>query len=100
MISPSNTTPRLNRTICMHVCQAQYYIIIEYAIQFRIVLGMLIKEHPELFPARNRLRIQNEGDQSLKKDEPESQKNSDSWCLLYNKAVFCDALYDWICKRC
>ena len=50
MISPSNTTPRLNRTICMHVCQAQYYIIIEYAIQFRIVLGMLIKEHPELFP--------------------------------------------------
>ena len=51
MISPSNTTPRLNRTICMHVCQAQYYIIIQYAIQFRIVLGMLIKEYPELFPS-------------------------------------------------
>ncbi len=42
----------------------------------------------------------NEGDQSLKKAEIENQKNSDSWCLLYNKAVFCDALYDWICKRC
>lgn len=50
MISASNTAPRLNRTICMHVCQAQYYIIIQHAIQFRMILGMLIKEHPELFP--------------------------------------------------
>ena len=50
MTPASNTPPRLNRTICLQVCQAQYYIIIQHAIQFRMILGMLIKEHPELFP--------------------------------------------------
>jgi len=37
MMTPAlNTAPRMNRTICMYFCQAQYYIIIQYAIQFRI----------------------------------------------------------------
>ena len=47
-----NTVPRLNRTICMHVCQAQYYLIIQNSIQFRMVIDMAIKKHPELFPAK------------------------------------------------
>ncbi|RAM00733.1 hypothetical protein DO021_17340 [Desulfobacter hydrogenophilus] len=50
MTPASNTAPRLNRTICMHVCQAQYYTIIQHAIQFWIILDMVIKEHPNIFP--------------------------------------------------
>lgn len=50
MTPASNIAPRLNRTICMHVCQAQYCTIIEHAIQFRIILDMEIKEHPNIFP--------------------------------------------------
>lgn len=51
MMSPiSNTAPRLNRTICMHFCQAQYYIIIQNSFQFRVVVDTAIKEYPELFP--------------------------------------------------
>ena len=46
----SNAAPRLNRTICMHVCQAKYYSSIQHAIQFRIILDMVIKEHPNIFP--------------------------------------------------
>jgi len=34
----------------MGFCQAQYYITIQHAIQFRMMVGMAIKEHPELFP--------------------------------------------------
>ena len=51
MNTASNTTLRRNRTICMHVCQAQYYMIIQNATQFRIVVDMAITEYPELFPA-------------------------------------------------
>jgi len=51
MNTASNTVPRLNRTICMHVCQAQYYLIIQHSIQFRMVIDMAIEKHPELFPA-------------------------------------------------
>jgi len=50
MSSSSTTAPRLNRTICMNVCQAQYYIIIHPAAQFRMVLDMVIMKYPELFP--------------------------------------------------
>ena len=50
MSSSSTTAPRLNRTICMNVCQAQYYIIIQQAVQFRMVLDVVIKTSPELFP--------------------------------------------------
>ena len=52
MNTASNTAPRLNRTICMHFCQAQYYIIIQHPIQFRMIVDMAIKEYPELFPAK------------------------------------------------
>ena len=51
MNTASNTTLRRNRTICMHVCQAQYYMMIQNATQFRIVVDMAITEYPELFPA-------------------------------------------------
>lgn len=52
MSTASNTAPRLNRTICMNFCQAQYYIIIQNAVEFRMIVDMAIKEQPELFPAQ------------------------------------------------
>lgn len=51
MNTASNSALRRNRTICMHVCQAQYYMIIQNATQFRMVVEMAITEYPELFPA-------------------------------------------------
>ena len=52
MSTASNTAPRLNRTICIPGCQVQYYIIIQNAVQFRMIVDMAIKEYPELFPAK------------------------------------------------
>ncbi len=50
MMTPaSDTTPRMNRTICMHFCQAQYYILIQHSMQFRMIVDLAIKENPELF---------------------------------------------------
>jgi hypothetical protein len=34
----------------MNVCQAQYYIIIQQVAHFRVVLDVIIKKYPELFP--------------------------------------------------
>ena len=50
MTSASNTALRRNRTICMHICQAQYSIIIQNTVQFQIILHMVIKDDPDIFP--------------------------------------------------
>lgn len=50
MTPASNTALRLNRTICMHICQAQYCLLIQHAIEFRIILDVAIKENPDIFP--------------------------------------------------
>ncbi len=50
MTPASNTALRLNRTICMHICQAQYRLLIQHAIEFRIILDVAIKENPDIFP--------------------------------------------------
>ncbi len=52
MTPASDTTPRMNRTICMHFCQAQYYILIQHSMQFRMIVDLAIKDNPELFPAK------------------------------------------------
>ena len=51
MMSPaSNTAPRMNRTICLSFCQAQYEDIIQSPQKFRQEIDKAIEKHPELFP--------------------------------------------------
>jgi hypothetical protein len=50
MSTASNTALRMNRTICLYFCQAQYDLIIQCAKKFRQVIDKAIEKHPELFP--------------------------------------------------
>ena len=57
MTPASDTTPHESNYLyallsCMHFSQAQYYILIQHSMQFRMVVDLAIKENPELFPAK------------------------------------------------
>ncbi len=100
MTPASNTALRLNRTICMHICQAQYCLLIQHAIEFRIILDVAIKEYPNIFPPEIAFGYKMKDARVSKKLNLKIRRIVIAGISYTIKTVFCDALYDWICKRC
>jgi len=50
MTPNSDTASRMNRTICMYFCQAEYETIVQKPQKFREEINKTREKHPELFP--------------------------------------------------